>query len=171
MPEHREQPLSARTRRPGRAAVALLATLHLACGDDSSGTSHETHADTAATDASTSSSSTSASSEGSSSGSTASTSDASTTHDHGSTSATTGDGTGTETGGADAASYCDCMLNNCHEQYHGTWGEDHVAAEMMCIAAAEALDPAAFACRVERCEAAADDPEACTDAIGGGACM
>ena len=46
----------------------------------------------------------------------------------------------TSTGGGDpVADYCACMLENCHDQYHATWGEDHVASEAMCIAAAEAL--------------------------------
>jgi hypothetical protein len=62
------------------------------------------------------------------------------------------------------------MLINCHDDFHGTWGEDHDASVAACVAAAEALSEAGLACRAERCEAAKDAPAACVDAIGDGTC-
>lgn len=84
----------------------------------------------------------------------------------------------TEAGAATPAAYCECMLVNCHDQYHGTWGEEHPASETMCAAAAEALPsvgmPAesgnSLECRYHYCQIGHDDPSACDSAIGGGAC-
>jgi hypothetical protein len=75
--------------------------------------------------------------------------------------------------------YCACMLENCHDQYHATWGEDHVAAEAMCTAAAESLpsvgmpatDGNSLECRYYYCQLGHDDPAACDSAIGGGSCV
>ena len=86
---------------------------------------------------------------------------------------------GTDTGGPSPAAYCACMLENCHDQYHGTWGEDHRAAEAMCAAAAAALPsvgmPAtrgnSLECRYYYCELGHADPTACESAIGGGECV
>ena len=151
-------------RLRGPAGLGLAFALVLAACGDSDDDTHESHgASTTAT--TTTEASTTHESHGES------TTDA-TTHDHSTTHDThdTHD-TDTTTGGGDAEGYCACMLVNCHDHYHATWGEDHEASEAMCLAAAEALDDAAFACRMAACDAAADDPAACVDAIGGGACM
>lgn len=52
-----------------------------------------------------------------------------------------GGSAGASTGGSGDASanvvaYCDCMLNSCHDEYHATWGEDHIVAEAQCHAEA-----------------------------------
>lgn len=91
---------------------------------------------------------------------------------HGETAATTG-----ELSPIDA--YCACMLEQCHDQYHGTWGEEHESSEAMCVAAAEALPsvgmPATMGnsleCRQYYCELGEAEPGACDSAIGGGACV
>ena len=75
--------------------------------------------------------------------------------------------------------YCACMLVQCHEQYHGTWGEEHESSQAMCVAAAEALPtvgmPATMGnsleCRHYYCELGEAEPGACDSAIGGGACV
>ena len=78
-----------------------------------------------------------------------------------------------------AQAYCQCMVLDCHDEYHGTWGEDHDMSEAMCEAAAAALPsvgmPAtqgdSVECRIHYCELAKTDPPACASAIGGGSCM
>ena len=78
-----------------------------------------------------------------------------------------------------AQAYCQCMVLDCHDEYHGTWGEDHDMSEAMCEAAAAALPsvgmPAtqgdSVECRIHYCELAKTDPAACASAIGGGSCM
>jgi len=78
-----------------------------------------------------------------------------------------------------AEAYCQCMVLDCHDEYHGTWGEDHDMSEAMCEAAAAALPsvgmPAmqgdSIECRIYHCELAKTDPNACASAIGGGSCM
>ena len=104
------------------------------------------------------------------------------THDPETTGTTATPGSTSSTGGGDPppiADYCACMLENCHDQYHGTWGEDHEAAEAMCTAAAEALpsvgmpatDGNSIECRYHHCQLGHDDPGACESAIGGGTCV
>ena len=112
----------------------------------------------------------------------------STTHeDHGSGTATdpTGDTTAGGSGTTDgyqppsAQGYCDCMLDVCHDLYHATWGEDHVASEMMCLASFDASPSAGMPategdskeCRAYHCEAAARDETLCESALGGGVCQ
>ncbi len=89
--------------------------------------------------------------------------------------------TGATTGepGSPSAAYCECMLVHCHDQYHGTWGEDHETSVAMCEAEAAGLpsvgEPAmtgdSLECRIHHCELARTDPAACASAIGGGACV
>lgn len=75
--------------------------------------------------------------------------------------------------------YCACMLENCHDEYHATWGEDHEASEAMCAAAAAAVPsvgaPAttgnSLECRQHYCDLGEAVPGACASAIGGGACV
>jgi hypothetical protein len=104
------------------------------------------------------------------------------THDPQTTSTTGPSGSTGSTGGGDpppVADYCACMLVNCHDQYHATWGEDHEAAEAACTAAAEAVpsvgmpatDGDSLECRYHYCQLGHDDPGACESAIGGGACV
>ena len=77
-----------------------------------------------------------------------------------------------------AVAYCECMVVNCHDDYHGTWGEDHEMSEAMCEAEAAALPsvgmPAtqgeSIECRTYYCELAKTDGAACASAIGGGSC-
>lgn len=78
-----------------------------------------------------------------------------------------------------AAQYCACMLENCHDQYHATWGEEHPDSETMCMAAAEAVPsvgvPAmsgdSIECRLHFCELGHDDPAACDTALGTAPCV
>lgn len=90
----------------------------------------------------------------------------------------TGDSTATgELSPVDA--YCACMLVQCHDQYHGTWGEEHESSEAMCVAAAEALPSVgmpvtmgnSLECRQYYCQLGEAEPGACDSAIGGGACV
>ncbi|MCA9628925.1 MAG: hypothetical protein KC766_14700 [Myxococcales bacterium] len=75
-------------------------------------------------------------------------------------------------------SYCECMLNDCHDDYHRVWGEDHVVAEAECQAEASGIpehgaptDSGDFIeCRVAACGRAIEDPSACAAALGSGAC-
>ena len=99
--------------------------------------------------------------------------DSETTHEHATEAATSG-------GPQDPAeAYCQCMVVYCHDQYHGTWGEDHEMSEAMCEAAANALPSAgmptttgnSLECRSHHCELAKTDPTACPSAIGGASCM
>ncbi len=159
--------------------VPLITSLALACGSSGDpGSTTDSHGSTAATEAAETHAS--HASHTGDDGSTAATTvggettigvTTGATHDHGSSGAPT-------EGGTPAEAYCACMLEHCHDQYHGTWGEDHVASEAMCEAAAEALPsvgmPAtsgnSLECRMHYCELGHDDPAACESAIGGGAC-
>jgi hypothetical protein len=99
--------------------------------------------------------------------------DAHTTDSHGTAE------TGTTDGSDLSGDYCACMLVNCHDQYHGTWGEDHTESELMCLAAADAVPsvgaPAmsgdSIECRIHFCELGHDDPTACDAALGGAPCV
>jgi hypothetical protein len=74
--------------------------------------------------------------------------------------------------------YCNCMLENCHDQYHELWGEDHQGGEAMCKAAAEAVPsvgkPAmsgdSLECRLHFCTIGHDYPPACPRALGAAPC-
>lgn len=84
----------------------------------------------------------------------------------------------TTTGDSPATDYCNCMLENCHDQYHELWGEDHQGSEAMCKAAAEAAPsigmPAmsgdSLECRLHFCTLGHDDPAACASALGAAPC-
>ncbi len=92
--------------------------------------------------------------------------------------ATTGGSTVAQTTGAveppPLAEHCACMLENCHDQYHAMWGEDHVQAEMMCLADAgaqptvgmPAMSGNSIECRYDACM-----KKDCEGATGGGVCM
>ncbi len=75
-------------------------------------------------------------------------------------------------------SYCECMLNDCHDDYHRVWGEDHIVAEEQCHAESSlvpengsATDSGDFIeCRLAACRRGTQDPSACAAALGGGAC-
>jgi len=107
--------------------------------------------------------------------------DASTGHDDETTAGEHGTAEhGTETGGGSSAEqYCFCMLENCHDQYHATWGEEHPQSEEMCLTAAEAVPsvgmPAmsgnSLECRLHFCELGHDDPTACDIALGAAPCV
>jgi hypothetical protein len=66
------------------------------------------------------------------------------------------------------------MLDICHDQYHAMWGEDHVQAEMMCLADAgawptvgmPAMSGNSIECRYDACT-----KKDCEGATGGGVCM
>ena len=85
---------------------------------------------------------------------------------------------GTTGGASPVEDYCICMLENCHDQYHATWGEDHRGSEAMCEAAAGAVPsvgvPAmsgdSIECRLYFCALGHDDPAACDSAMGAAPC-
>ncbi|MGE0324138.1 MAG: hypothetical protein AB7K71_40130 [Polyangiaceae bacterium] len=94
-----------------------------------------------------------------------------------------GGSAGASTGGSGDASanvvaYCDCMLNSCHDEYHATWGEDHIVAEAQCHAEAgmvpengSATESGDFIeCRLAACQRAGQDANACAAALGGDVC-
>lgn len=97
--------------------------------------------------------------------------------DHGTAEHGTSEG-GTTDGGSLAEQYCLCMLDSCHDQYHGTWGEDHEQSEVMCMAAAEAVPsvgmPAtsgdSIECRLYFCAMGHDVAGACEAALGADPC-
>ncbi len=102
---------------------------------------------------------------------------ASTTDTTAASTTTTGDQT-TADSVSPATDYCNCMLENCHDQYHELWGEDHQGGEAMCEAAAEAVPsggkPAmsgdSLECRLHFCALAPADPAACASALGAAPC-
>jgi hypothetical protein len=179
--------------------ILLLATAAPACGDSGGGTASTAAGTTSGPDGSPTSdpSATEPGSGTTPDDPTSTTHDHSTTgHDHSTTRHEHTTGTtdpastgGTSTGDASSTTtvgdpppiidYCECMLSNCHDQYHETWGEDHRMAEAMCAAAAEAVPsvgmPAmngdSIECRYYHCEAAADDEALCDAAMGAAPCM
>jgi hypothetical protein len=98
--------------------------------------------------------------------------------DHGSTDHATSEA-GTTAGGGLVEDYCLCMLDSCHDLYHGTWGEDHEQSEAMCTAAAEAVPsvgaPAtsgdSIECRLHFCAMGHDVAGACEAAMGADPCV
>lgn len=78
-----------------------------------------------------------------------------------------------------AATYCSCVLANCHEPYHAKWGEDEIAAQQACLAEAAALPvngaPTEMGnfieCRQHFCDLAASDDSVCANALGEAVCM
>jgi len=156
-----------------RMSIGLLVVLAAACGE--SGT-------TATTDGGSTGDASTTSTAGATTG-TASTG-APTTGDPGTGSTTTAatdvstaSTTTTSTGGGDPpplTEYCDCMLSACHDQYHDKFGEDHEAAEMMCLAYAESVPsvgvPAMSGDSIE-CYYWACTQGDCESAFGGGVCQ
>jgi len=187
-----------------RPLVPVLLGLHLACnptdhantdhastdhastGHASTGHASTGHASTTTSEPTDSHASHASHSEPTSTDAPTGTTTGETGHDHTST-ATTGHDThdthhtSTATTGEQSPvdAYCACMLENCHDLYHATWGEDHEASEAMCLAAAEALPsvgvPAtrgnSIECRLHYCELGRAVAGACDSAIGGGACV
>ena len=118
----------------------------------------------------------------------ATTSSGGTTSDGSASSASSSSGEGTTSAAASSSSsssgtggdpppiteYCDCLLSKCHDQYHMKFGEDHVAAEMMCLAYAESVPtigmPAESGASIE-CYYWACTQSDCTSAFGGGVCQ
>jgi len=119
----------------------------------------------------------------------ATTSSGGTTSDGSASSASSSSGEGTTSAAASSSSssssgtggdpppiteYCDCLLSKCHDQYHMKFGEDHVAAEMMCLAYAESIPtigmPAESGASIE-CYYWACTQSDCTSAFGGGVCQ
>lgn len=153
--------------------------LAIGCGDSTGG---GTESSSAASSTEGSSGSTTTTTTATTTATSTTTDDGSTSHPHDTETESTGHGSsgGATTGPVDATpeDYCACMLINCHDQYHGTWGEDHEMSEQGCLAAAGALPtvgmPAtsgnSLECRVYYCEAATSDVAACASAIGGGEC-
>ncbi len=131
---------------------------------------------------SSSDSGTSGTAETSTTGDTATSHASHVSHTDGSTGATDATATTTSitttTGDAPVTDYCNCMLENCHDQYHERWGEDHQGGEAMCKAAAEAVPsigvPAmsgdSLECRLHFCTLGHDDPAACASALGAAPC-
>lgn len=100
------------------------------------------------------------------------------THEH-ETHATHAEETGTTGAATPVDVYCECMLLNCHDQYHALWGEDHVESEAMCQAAAgavpsvgmDAMSGDSIECRTHFCSVGHDDAAACESALGGAPCQ
>lgn len=180
-------------------SFGLLVALAAACGEagtaSTEGTGDESTTSAANTTSAASTTSGVASTGGSTSGEPA-TSTPSTTSSDGSTSdgsaasasSTSGEGTTTEAASSSSSTgstgtggdppplteYCDCMLSKCHDQYHMKFGEDHVAAEMMCLAYAASVPtigmPAESGASIE-CYYWACMQSDCTSAFGGGVCQ
>lgn len=161
-----------------RAFLGLLVAL-AACGD--SGTTTTTTNSTgdassnstaSATSGSTASTTTAAPTTGGSS----SDSSVATEAPGSTTEAATGSTGGASTGGEPSplSEYCDCLLTNCHDPYHAKFGEDHEAAEMMCLAYAGSVPsvgmPAMTGDSIE-CYYWACTQSDCEGAFGGGACQ
>lgn len=149
---------SAASTTSGVASTGGLTTGEPATSTPATTSSGDTTSDGSATSAS-SSSGESTTSEAASSGSSGSSS--------GSSGSTGGDP-------PPLTEYCDCMLSKCHDQYHMKFGEDHVAAEMMCLAYAESIPtlgmPAESGASIE-CYYWACTQSDCTSAFGGGVCQ
>jgi len=73
-----------------------------------------------------------------------------------------------------AFAYCDCMLVNCHDPFHDTWGEDDAESRTACAEEASALPVAgspqtsgnSIECRQHVCEGVVDRRFTCEDALG-----
>ncbi len=152
---------SAASTTSGVASTGGLTTGEPATSTPATTSSGDTTSDGSATSAS-SSSGESTTSEAASSGSSGSSGSSS-----GSSGSTGGDP-------PPLTEYCDCMLSKCHDQYHMKFGEDHVAAEMMCLAYAESIPtlgmPAESGASIE-CYYWACTQSDCTSAFGGGVCQ
>lgn len=72
-----------------------------------------------------------------------------------------------------AKDYCECMLFDCHDEYHARWGEDHVEAAVACQTEAAMLPQAgspqtegnSAECRLHHC-ASLEDGSTCEGALG-----
>lgn len=160
---------------PLRTTTALLLLALTACSSSDAGTT--TAGETGgATDTTAGLTTTAAATTSGSAETTAETTSGSTHATH--TTADPDTTAGTTGGDSPVADYCACMLENCHDQYHGTWGEDHRASEAMCKAAAAAVPsvgmPAmsgdSIECRLYFCALGHDDPTACDSAMGAAPC-
>lgn len=74
------------------------------------------------------------------------------------------------------STYCTCMLDRCHDTFHGLWGEDDDTARIVCLQQAARLSPDALSCRQAVCSSApllpddAEDAVLCAGAVGSGLC-
>jgi len=106
--------------------------------------------------------------------------DAATAGDDATTSGDDSSGDG-ETSGGDAAAqeYCNCLLVNCHDDFHERYGEGDVVALPACYEAAaaipmvgmEAMSGDSLECRMHFCNEAAGDASACAAALGDEVCI
>lgn len=77
---------------------------------------------------------------------------------------------------AEAFTYCDCMLINCHDPFHERWGADDVEARNNCAREASAWPVTgspqtsgdSVECRIAVCEGVADRRNTCPEALGEG---
>ncbi|PCC71270.1 hypothetical protein SAMN02745121_04768 [Nannocystis exedens] len=154
-----------------KTILAPLLLALTACGTTHSGTDHDSH-DTSGDDAHDTSTTDGTSTAGTTEHEhTTEHEPTSTGHEHTATDPTTD-------GSSPAADYCECMLVNCHDQYHGTWGEAHPQSEINCNADAAmfptvgtpAMSGDSLECRLYHCEQAAGDASLCEAAIGGAPC-
>lgn len=151
-------------------SFGLLVALAAACGEAGTASTGGGTGDASTTSGVASAPTTTSSSGGTTSdGSAAS---ASSSSGAGTTSETASSGTGGDP--PPVVEYCDCMLSKCHDPYHMKFGEDHVAAEMMCLAYAASVPtigmPAESGASIE-CYYWACMQSDCTSAFGGGVCQ
>jgi hypothetical protein len=79
---------------------------------------------------------------------------------------------------ASSLRYCNCLLIECHDVFHDTFGETDEEALAACELAADALPRAGMPvdegntieCRRSHCEGADEDPVACAAALGAAPC-
>ena len=82
-------------------------------------------------------------------------------------------------GDAAAETYCNCMLVNCHDDFHERYGEGDVVALPACYEAAaafptvgmDAMSGDSLECRMHFCNEAAADGSACAAALGDEICV
>ena len=74
------------------------------------------------------------------------------------------------------SSYCTCMLDRCHDTFHGLWGEDDGTARIVCLQQAARVPAETLSCRQAVCASApilpdnAEDAALCAGAVGDGLC-
>lgn len=170
--------LAAACNQPGGTTTSTESGATETGGATADGTTSTTTGATSTTDAPTSGDSGTGSTSASTSAS-ASTTDVSATGTASSGEATT-DAPGTassSSGGGDPpplTEYCDCMVVECHDQYHAKFGEEHRVAEMLCLEYAASIPsvgaPAMSGNSIE-CYTWACAQGDCEAALGGGACQ
>jgi hypothetical protein len=84
-----------------------------------------------------------------------------------------------DSGGDPVSAYCSCLLVNCHDPFHATYGEGDDVAVPACNAAAaafpsvgmDAMSGDSLECRQHFCDEAATDEAACAAAMGEEICV